>query len=271
MSVCTLTSAGHSPGLTTAAVALTAQWPRPAFLVEADASKTSTVLAGYFRGQVAHETGLLPLLREAGQEDPEPGALLRHSVEIAPERRVIPGFASLGAARGAGNFWERFMGMLTALGPGSDVLIDAGRLPERPERAPLLTRADLVLLATGATLPDVAALLAPVTPETTALSECRDALAGHGRADRLRLLVIERARDNYSEREIQAATGVSSIGRIPWLPGASAIYSSGAPHARRIEWERHRLAIRAITQRMGEMLSARQALLHQPATQGAAT
>lgn len=262
MSICTFASAGHSPGQSATLLALAERWPRPVFLVEADPSSTSAVLAGRFRGQLPHDRGLLPLLGASLRDGLEAGMLREQSLPLAPDRRVVPGFTSLGAARGAGAFWERLVHLLAELeAAGTDALVDAGRLPERVAEHPLFARADLVLLTTGATLPDVAALLSPVVPGTTVLDECRGALARTGRGQQLRLLAVERARDNYADREIAAAAGAPVVGRIPWAPGAAAVHSHGARPPGRRERDRHRAAVDRTACAIRQALAERHELL----------
>ena len=60
MSIILFTSLSGSPGVTTSAVAATVNWHRPAMLIEADTSKTSSIHPGYLRGEIDHSRGLSP-------------------------------------------------------------------------------------------------------------------------------------------------------------------------------------------------------------------
>lgn len=234
MAIIVLGSLGHGPGVTTTAVALTLAWPRRALLVEADTSTTSSVLAGRFRGQVHHTVGLTNLSAAAMHGELTPAEVWEQSLELAEDRAVVPGFAGLGAARGADGFWGPFSRTLAPLdAAGVDVLVDVGRIHADGARDVLLTQADLVLVTTGATLPDIAALIAPVDPSTTALDEVRGVLRGVGHEEHLGLLVVDRARENYAPREIEQVAKAPVVGHLPWQPDAAAVFSLGAPETRR--------------------------------------
>src|ERR1700712_667016 len=62
MALVVLASASGSPGVTTTALGLALRWPRPVVLVDGDPVGGSAVLAGFFRGQVAHNDGLVQLV-----------------------------------------------------------------------------------------------------------------------------------------------------------------------------------------------------------------
>ena len=61
MAVIALCSASGSPGVTTTAVALAWNWPRPVMLVEADPVGGSAILAGTFQGMREYRSGLVEL------------------------------------------------------------------------------------------------------------------------------------------------------------------------------------------------------------------
>ncbi|MGK3833493.1 hypothetical protein, partial [Enterococcus faecium] len=90
------------PGVTTAAGALALNWSKPVILVEADTTKTSSIIPGLIRGQVYHSTGLT----EAAVADQygalTPDKLWEQTVELSPRSVLIPGFKSLQGAAGAG-------------------------------------------------------------------------------------------------------------------------------------------------------------------------
>src|SRR3954451_17813904 len=61
MAVVALCSASGSPGVTTTAVAMTLNWPRPVLIVEADPTGGSGILAGFLRGTTEYDAGLIEL------------------------------------------------------------------------------------------------------------------------------------------------------------------------------------------------------------------
>ena len=68
MSIIVLTSASGSPGVTTTVMGLALAWPRPVLVVEADPTGGSGILAGHFKGQVAHAQGLIELAMAQRQD-----------------------------------------------------------------------------------------------------------------------------------------------------------------------------------------------------------
>lgn len=229
MALIALGALGHSPGTTTTAVALTLRWPRSAVLIEADTSTTSAVLAGRLRGQLPHRMGLTNLAGAAIHGELDPPLLWANSVPLDDDRRLVPGFASLGAAKGAGQFWPELLSVVAALDEaGSDIIIDLGRCDADDPRAPLLAAAHVVLITSGASLPDVASMTAPTDGRTTRLGAVADLLERVGQREVLRLVLIERPHDNYSAAEIRRVTGTPIAGSLPYAPDAAAVYSHGA-------------------------------------------
>jgi len=99
MAVLALTSAKGAPGVSTAALAMTLLWPRPALLLEADPTGGSSVLAGYLRGTVDHSRGLRPVVASlswdpASAEVLAAGAAPGRRFESSPLVRSIKGVIS---------------------------------------------------------------------------------------------------------------------------------------------------------------------------------
>lgn len=234
MALVTIGSLGHSPGTTTTAVAMTLRWPGPALLVEADTSRTSAVLPGRLRGQVPHRVGLTALASAALHGELSQRLVRANAIPLADDRWCIPGFSTLGAARGAASFWRDLAAMLHDVDGGdTDVIVDLGRVDAVDDRALLAAGAHLAIVATGAALPDVAATTAPVDARTTRLRALAELLAASGRPDALRLVVIERHVESYSAAEIRHVTGIPMLGAVPVDDVAAATYSLGAPAPRR--------------------------------------
>ena len=210
MAVLALTSAKGAPGVSTAALAMTLLWPRPALLVEADPAGSS-VLAGYLRGTVDHSRGLLGLamahrhgeLREALWTQT---VALTSSAPGVEKRWLLPGISDAAQGASTAGLWGPLAALLASLADnGVDVLIDAGRAGAAQPPTPLLRQADLVLLVLGSSLPAVAAARAR-------LSLLAEELALPSEADstqsRLRLLLVGEGRP-YDAREIAASLGDS--------------------------------------------------------------
>ena len=230
MSIVYVTSTSGAPGVSTLAVALTLNWPRPVVLLEADVTKTSHLLAGYLRGQYKHTHSLTEaaIANLRGGLDGE--TLFGQTISLGEGRYAIPGFSDLGGARGTTSaFWANMLRALdqlplTAAAPGLDIIVDAGRFTPADPRTPLIAAAEAVLMLSGDTLPDIHALYAAQPSLTTILDQ-----AGHG--DYLKLVLAKSyltPATRYSQNEISAKTGLAVAGSIPWEPAAAAHYSHGS-------------------------------------------
>jgi len=222
-----LASASGAPGVTTTALALALHWPRQVVLVEADASGSSGLLAGYFRAQL-DQPGLVDLVL-AQRAD-----LLREAVPrlLFPlegtEASVLFGLRSHEQAAGASALWPPLSEVLQALDPaGTDVIVDAGRLGMPGWPRPLVSGADAVLLVTRGDLPG----LAGARSWGSALAA--DDEPGHV----VRVLLIGEHRP-YGAREVARTLGLSVLGSIEWAPELASTYSHGRPVPAAPWWRR---------------------------------
>lgn len=221
MALITLASLTGSPGVTTTAVGMTMSWWRPALLVEADTSKTSSILPGFFQGQVHHTHGLsnLSIAQQRGLTEFH---LKEQSIPMGERRLLIPGFNNVVAAQGTTALWEPLARVLASLDAGGlDVLVDLGRLGLADTRAPLIQAADSVLIVLRPVLPDISAVAARI-------GEVRRMLEAAGRADHLNLLLIDTPHQRYSAREIHQVTGVDVVAEVRHDPTGAAVFSLGA-------------------------------------------
>ncbi len=222
MSIVVLTSAAHSPGVTTTALGLALAWPRPVLLVDADPHPSQAVLAGYLQGEDPFGAGLWALLSAHRERRSMADALSAAVLDLpSPDgvsRGFLPGFANPGMVELFGPVWPEFAAVL-ADAPG-DVLVDAGRLPNRGLPPALVGEADAVVVVTRTSLVDLVALrlylplLTAVAPREPALL-----LVGPGRP--------------YTAAEIGSQFGVASVDSLPWAPREAAVWSHGAPAGRR--------------------------------------
>ena len=239
MAILALTSLAGSPGVTTVAVGAALNWPRPVILVEADISKSSSILPGFLRGQVDHALGLTPLSVVHQRGEISLANLWAQTIELAPDRYLIPGFSSLQAARGTTTLWVALGAALAGLeAAGVDVLVDLGRLSQNDSRMPLLQQADSVLVVARPVLPDVAAL-APRVGDLAA------SLGLAGRDGALSLLLVDSAMESYSSSEISRALGLPVTARLDWDVRTAAVYSLGA--AKQLRFDRAPLVRSLVT------------------------
>ncbi len=216
MAILALTSVTASPGVSTAAVGLGLCWPRPVVVVEADPTGGSSILAGYFQGQVAHEGGLIELAM--AQREDLVAAELPHQLLDFPgsQARLLPGSRSHAQAGSLVALWPALLEALRDLDEtGQDVIVDAGRLGLAGSPTPLLYGADLTLLLTRSTLPAVIA----ATSWAETLRDQTEATA-----TRVGVVVVGEGHP-YSAREVSDTLGLPLVGTLPWDRRSAAVLS----------------------------------------------
>lgn len=230
MALVALANAKGSPGTTTTALALAITWPRPILLVEADLAGAS-ILAGYFRGQLAHDRGLskLAIAHSHGDLAASLWDQTLSLVQNNPDKKLLPGIISPHLAPSVANLWGALANQFLALERGgTDVLVDLGRLGPggRDDREPLLRLADQVVLTTGSRLPDIASVRELVRSRTSVAEAAARDLTN------LAVLTIGPGRP-YSANEIAHTLSLGSVGSIAWDPSNAEVLSVGAPTGRR--------------------------------------
>jgi hypothetical protein len=236
MAVLTLCSASGSPGVTTTAVAMAMNWPRPVLLLDADPTGGSSILAGFLRGTREYDAGLIELalsplgVPEALREVVRP--LLPGS---APNVSFVAGLRSHAQVGALRDLWEPLSAALADLDTsGQDVIVDAGRLGLAGSPLPLLERADLSLLLTRTNLPALSAA-------RTWADTVRRPGSGWGHAGAL----IVGSGKPYAEHEIVKVLGLPVFADLPDDPEAAAVYHRGAPPPRHFETGAYLRAIAA--------------------------
>ena len=254
MALITLASACGAPGVTTTALGLALAWPRPVVLVEADPSGGSAILAGYCRGEVAHDRGLvnLAMAHRGGEDlsDALPGVLMRlpgSGVDL------LAGLRSHAQAASAAVLWEPLAVALSALDrAGTDVIVDAGRLGLTGGPLPLLRAADVALLVTRTTLPALAGARSWAKSLGEELTTAGASTVG--------LLLVGEGHP-YTAREITGVLGLPVLASVAWDPVSAETFHLGSAPGRRFEQaalaRSLRAAVSAITTRAG---AAREAL-----------
>jgi hypothetical protein len=233
MAIITLCSASGSPGVTTTAVAMALNWPRPTLLVEADPTGGSGVLAGFLRGTVEYEAGLIELaLSPLGV----PEALRDVVRRLSPDVWFVAGVRSHAQAGALRDLWEPLSVALADLDAnGQDVIVDAGRLGLVGSPQPLLEQADQALLVTRAHLPALAA--------SRSWSETvRNAATGWLHAG---VLMVGEGQP-YRASEVAKVLGLPVIADLPDDPEAAAVYHRGAAPPRHFETGPYARAITAV-------------------------
>ncbi len=152
MTMFALVSPGGSPGVTTAALALTLSWPSRVILAECDPSG-GDVLAGLLGGHLPASTGLLPLALEAGAGTEVPAdTLWRQLIELDDEHSRLL-LAGISDPRQSAALQSSLPWIAEALqGAAADVLADCGRLDSVAAVRPVLSAASLAVLVLRPTL-----------------------------------------------------------------------------------------------------------------------
>ncbi|MFE7077073.1 hypothetical protein ACFU96_44005 [Streptomyces sp. NPDC057620] len=230
MPVTCLVSA-KSCGVTTAALALTLACARSSLLAECDPAG-GTIRAGLLRGQVSAGYGLHHL---AAAERVGPAELAQafaaHLVPLdgsAGHRRALLGLTDPAQAAALTRTWSALSDVLHVMAEsaGHDVFVDAGRLTLDAGRlhavltpAPLLHRADLVLLTVRGTEQSLTLARHLLGPLRAELAE-----RGTG-AEALGLLLIEDG--PYRAHQVADALKVPVLAALPWDPAAAAYLGVG--------------------------------------------
>ena len=207
-----LLGAKGAPGVTTSSLAIAAQWPRPAVVVDADPSG-GDIAAGLGRGAWPAGCHLLELVARCRTQPLE--AALRALV-VRPGEHAPLVLAGLGSpAQAAAVPWATLGRGLARLDT-VDVVCDLGRYLHGGGNRDLAEVCDRILVVTRSTLPAVRATLRLV-----------DLLHAGRLGSRTGLLVVAPG-EPYPADEVAAACETPLVGVLPDDPRAAAVWSDGA-------------------------------------------
>ncbi|MEV0650105.1 ParA family protein [Phytomonospora sp. NPDC050363] len=229
MTIVALCSAKNSPGVTTAALAMTWSWRGANLLVEADPAGGS-VMAGYLEGRMPTDCGLLELAQAALNGDDLHAITWAQMIDLeggGRQRLLLPGLSSPVQSGTVQPVWTRIGEHLRQLsefttddaGAKPNVIIDCGRLTSVNVPWPLLASADVVLLAVSATLPGVNAAF-PV------VKTLRDQLQT-ANGPSLAVILIGHEAAAYPARDIARQLGVPVLVELPYDPASARALSFG--------------------------------------------
>ncbi|WP_328759224.1 hypothetical protein [Streptomyces sp. NBC_00271] len=225
-----------SCGVTTAALALTLASSRPSLLAECDPAG-GTIRAGLLQGQISAGYGLYHLAA-ADRVGPVElaNAFASHLWPLdgqAGHRKVLPGLTDPAQAGSLSRTWPALADVLHVMAEsaGHDVFVDAGRLALESGHlhptltpAPLLHRADLVLLAVRGTEQGLTLARHLMRPLRAELDE-------HGSgSDALGLLLIEDG--PFRSHQVAEALEAPVLASLPWDPETAAYLTTGGKPSR---------------------------------------
>lgn len=229
MPVTALVSA-KSCGVTASTLALTLASKRPSLLAECDPAG-GTVRAGFFQGEVGAGYGLYHLAAaERTGSDALANAFASHlwPMDEAGHRKLLPGLTDPAQAAALERTWPALSEVLHVLADeaGYDVFIDAGRLALASGHlhpaltpAPLLHRADLVLLVVRGTEQSLTLARHLIDPLATELAE-----RGTG-SDALGLLLIEDG--PYRAHQVAEALKTPVVAALPFDATTAGYFTTG--------------------------------------------
>jgi len=211
-----LVSAGGSPGVTTAAIALALTWPTTAIVAECDPSG-GDILAGLLAGHMPVARGLMEHAIEVGRDSDAAAVGLGAQLvplDAARSRMLLPGLTDPRQAAGLAPAWAAVTATLTA--QQADVLADCGRLDAGAgQPTAVLTAARTVALVLRPTLRQVWSARSRVEILTQLL----------GGRDRLVLLLT--GSGTHSARDVAQALELPVAAMLPHDIRAAALLSDG--------------------------------------------
>ena len=211
-----LVSAGGSPGVTTAAIAIAMTWPSPVIVAECDPSG-GDVLAGLLTGHVAASQGLMEHAIEAGRDTQAAARSLSAqlvALDSDQTRTVLPGLTDPRQATGLASAWPAVAS--TLLARDEDVLADCGRLDAGPgQPLSILSVARIVAVVLRPTLRQVYA----ARPRIEILAELV------GGTSRIALLLS--GPGSHSRRDVARALGVPVAAALPDDARSATFISDG--------------------------------------------
>lgn len=228
MAVLMLTSTAGAPGVTTLAVGLALDWPRPVLMADCDPGAHQAVLAGYLAGQSPNGKGLLRVAEAHRDGRPLQDVVLDQALPLggiaAQGRLFLPGFTKPGSSALFAGVWPDLLDTFNQLDDaGMDVIVDAGRVPAQGLPSALLDGATLTCLVLRSSLRSVMSARVHQSP----LLE----LAPAGSAG----LIVVGEGAPYSRHEIAPALGLPVLASVPHDPPAAFHLSDGGPRPRRFE------------------------------------
>lgn len=158
MALIAVASDKGAPGVTTAAVALAAVWPRPVLLAECDPSGGDVLyrLPGPDGDRLDPRRGVLSLA-VAARKGVQPRQVWEHAQKLRGGLDVLVGVGSAEQGAGLDLLWGQLGGVLARV-PQADVIADCGRLGVDGPVYDLLARATSIVLLSRATLEEVVRL-----------------------------------------------------------------------------------------------------------------
>lgn len=243
-----LTSLSGSPGVTTTAVAWATTATTPTLLLEADMTGGSTILAGRFRAEIAHEQTILAMATRdvdmavlevlQTQSVPLPGAVA--------DSALIPTIAEHQQATVLQSAWPETAQALVDLSQqgGVDVVVDLGRITTDGLPWGLVERLDALLVLSWTSLPALITL-------SNGVPRLQDQVHG----PHLSVLLVDAAIGGYPADVAAQVSPAPVLGTLPHASKAAAVYSQGYKTARAAVLHPYHRAIERVRNTAAEQAS----------------
>ena len=224
-------SAKGAPGVTSTALTLTAAWPRPAVLLEADpAGGDLAYRCRAASGPVFASPNMVTLAAAVRGGVPSPQVLGENAQQLACGVDLVQGVTAPAQGRGLGSLWSAIAEACTA--SDVDVIVDLGRLDRTRAALPIAEAADCVL-------PVAATSLESVMQLREQLRELVGALNAHRVATVVPMIVgidphAERDCAQLDELLTTAGLPVQPSQHLPYDPKALARLEAGEPATGRL-------------------------------------
>ncbi|WP_051713087.1 hypothetical protein [Spirillospora albida] len=245
MALIALAADKGAPGVTTAAVALGAVWPRPVIVAECDQAGGDLVYRlpaaapeGAGDGGLLNPSRGLLSLAATARRGLRPEQIAEHCQRLVGGLDVLVGITNAEQAQAMTWLWSPLGRAFAGLAP-VDVIVDCGRLGAGTPLLDLLREADLVVLLTRATLEQVAHLrerVAALTAElrggppigVLVLADPRDFRGSIAEVDRIVAGAGRRGRDPVpDDRGAGPQPPVTVLGGLALDPKGAELLSGG--------------------------------------------
>lgn len=193
-------SAKGSPGVTTTARVLASVWPADVVLVDGDPAggDLSLLARTPSRDALDPERGILSLAADA-RRGLVTGAIDEHLQQVEGGLDVLCGVTTPDQMTGIAPIWPTVAGALASL-PGTDVIVDCGRVAPGSPVLPVVAGADVLLLVARPRLES----FAHVRERLRWLGHLQDTT---GRGPALGIVVVADSGDKRSARELAQLLG----------------------------------------------------------------
>lgn len=155
-----IASVAGAPGVTALTMALSYTWADSTLIVEADISRASAILGGWYQGSEPATRGLIELAIKASHGPLQPEHFWEEVLQMDDRQYVLPGLLDPASATSVTpSLWAGLAAWTNSLASGGlTTLVDLGRLAPDDARATLISSLRRLIVVCPSTLPDILAV-----------------------------------------------------------------------------------------------------------------